>query len=220
MEQPVPDIVDAGTSCSRTAYEADAPQREQPSLVKSWERSLPIASWLEQVYWVDALRTCRLAGQRLLRQMVKLVSSACFRQICDLRCEDRPCGIFELLAVALSCEPFHVVGSKHSDWIRTVFAWPRLDSTAQTWVVPDPFDMDAGEPVLQGVASVGRVQVRDKHPVGFRTTLGVHGGRQVGLVERTDCRVDTAHLPVLQRLGSLPTCRRRFSCHNPVVSLD
>lgn len=100
------------------------------------------------------------------------------------------------------------------------FAWPRLGNTVQTWVGPDPFDMGVEEPVFPGVASVGKDQAQGKHLVEFRTEPGVHVGRLVGLTERTDCREDIANLPVLRRLDSLPTCRRRFSCRNLVESLD
>lgn len=113
-----------------------------------------------------------------------------------------------------------MVGSKHFDWIPTEIAWLHLDNTALISAVPDPFDKDVEEQVLLGVASVGRDQVRGKPPVEFRTESGAHVDRQVGLEERTDYREDTVDLPVPQRLGSLPTCKRRFSCRSPVVLPD
>lgn len=88
------------------------------------------------------------------------------------------------------------------------------------WVVPDPFDMDAEEPALLAVASVGKVLVRGKHQGEVRTEWGDPAGLPVGLAEHTDCRADIGHLPVLQQRDSWPTCRRPFSCHIPVESPD
>lgn len=121
-----------------------------------------------------------------------------------------------LEVVAWSYEPFHEAGSKRFDWRRkAVLVWHRLGDTIPTWEVPVPFDTDVAGLVLPVASVVGTDLVPDMDHTAW-DGLAVRDGHvaAVAVPGRIEDRAGTADLPDRRRLGSWPTCRRRFSCRN------